>query len=144
MVLVEEVKLPPADRGYIYFAEITLDGEKFTKVGYSQNPNRRFTYDLSEFEHNEVYISFKNIIPMMDWMYEHAEYTPDATYWEKLMHSVMRKAGIQYTPSEEFSGSTECYRLTPQEYKAAIDYLEEQLSMMAPPKDWYIPYNLEQ
>lgn len=143
MLTVKPTKLPQADRGYIYFADVTIDGEPFTKVGYSRDPNRRFTYDLSEFEHNEVHIEFKNVIPMMNWMYDHAEYTPDATYWELMLHNVMRTAGVQYLPEDQFSGYTECYRLTPREYKAAIDYLEEQLSMMAPPLGWCIPYSMD-
>ncbi|CAJ1844702.1 hypothetical protein [Aeromonas hydrophila] len=143
MVLVEEVQLPKADKGYIYFADITLNGETFTKVGYSQNPNRRFLYDVSEFELDEVRIRFRNIIPMMDWMYEHAEGTPRVSYWEEFLHTVMRKSGCWYEPEHTFSGSTECYLFGPREYKAAIDYLEEQLIMMAPPKDWCIPYSMD-
>ncbi len=138
MIYITERLLPEADRGYLYFAEITIDGDTFTKVGYSRDPNRRFKTD--EFDEVEAHVSFKNIIPLMDWMFDHAECSYSSDYWELQLHNVMRNANLQYQPPISFSGQTECYLLNDTAYKAAIDYLEEQLTMMAPPNGWFIPY----
>ncbi|MCS3766189.1 hypothetical protein HNP12_000228 [Aeromonas hydrophila] len=138
MMYITERLLPEADRGYLYFADITIDGDTFTKVGYSRNPNRRFKTD--EFDDVEAHCTFKNIIPLMDWMYQQADFTPRNEYWELVLHDVMRKANLQYEPMHDFSGKTECYLLDSTAYKAAIDFLEEQLTMMAPPNGWFIPY----
>ncbi len=138
MMLIESTKLPLADRGYIYFAEMTIDGDTFIKIGYSRNPNRRFLTD--EFDDVEATIKFKNIIPMLDWMYDFAEGNPSSDYWERQLHNVLRRSEYHYTPDHEFSGITECYKLDTVGYKAAIDYLEENLQDMAPALCYCIQY----
>ncbi|CAJ1807303.1 hypothetical protein [Aeromonas veronii] len=141
MILIEQQLLPEADNGYIYFAEMTIDGDKFLKVGYSRNPLKRF--DTDEFDEVDAHVRFINIVPMQEWMYDFADFTPSNDYWELALHKVMQNTVGSYQPEHDFSGKTECYLLDTVNYKAAIDYLEEQLSFMAPPKDWYIPYSLD-
>lgn len=140
MIEVQHVVLPEADRGYIYFAEFTIDGDSFMKVGYSRNPNRRFLVEFEEFNEVETHVQFKNIIPMQDWMFDFPEGNPSSDYWEQRLHVVLRNAGLQYTPEVEFSGVTECYKLTSRDYKAAIDYLEENLQDMNPKMGFVIQY----
>lgn len=140
MIEVQQVVLPEADRGYIYFAEFTIDGDTFMKVGYSRNPNRRFLVEAEEFNDVETHVEFKNIIPMLDWMFDFPEGNPSSDYWEQRLHVVLRNAGLQYQPEIEFSGVTECYKLTPRDYKAAIDYLEENLQDMNPKLGFVIQY----
>lgn len=138
MILIESTNLPHADRGYIYFAEMTIDGESFIKVGYSRNPLRRFQTD--EFNDVDAHVKFRNIVPMLDWMYEFAEGNPSSDYWEMFLHEVLRRSDYHYTPNHEFSGATECYKLDTVGYKAAIDYLEEHLQDMSPPLGFCIRY----
>lgn len=138
MIVIEHVELPQADRGYIYFADITIDGETFQKVGYSKNPLRRF--DTVEFEEVEATVKFRNIVPMQNWMYDFPEGNPSSDYWEQVLHQAMRHTIGNTVPEHMFSGWTECYLLDDTGYKAAIDYLEEQLLFMSPPNDWSISY----
>ncbi|MGE6114382.1 hypothetical protein CF138_17230 [Aeromonas hydrophila] len=134
MICIQEQLLPPADRGYIYFAKMTIDGDSFYKIGYSRNPQRRFQTD--EFDDVDAHVEFKCLVPMMDWMYED-EYRSE--YWELKLHGLLQHNDVQYWPEHEFSGRTECYQLSKQDYNAAVDSLESWLVDMSP-KGWRIDY----
>ncbi len=138
MLTVQQTTLPNADRGYIYFAQMTIDGDTFMKVGYSRDPNRRF--HLDEFEDVEAHVEFKCIIPMLDWMFDFPNGNPSSDYWELFLHETLRRVpDMQYIPEHQFSGYTECYKMPKMNFKAAVDYLEEHLQDMGN-RDFLISY----
>lgn len=136
MLYITDTVLPEAERGYIYFAEMTIDGDSFYKIGYSGNPLRRFRSE--DFEDVCVDVEFKCLVPMMDWMYEDNR---NSDYWELKLHGIIRRTNEEYQhpPEHYFSGYTECYKLTTEEFKAAVNCLEEWLCEIAP-KGWSIEY----